>query len=151
MASSHPIRHPISTVKSPPPPPYVAPILLHQQTPRRRGLLLNRRRRKLPIVRLGGGGSSAASGRRRGFSLARMLSRVRLRWLKLRYSNFFKKLKVYYRGLVKDIIDAGATIEAYQQRLLMETSLAVPMGVSFSAFPASMAASSGRSDLYRYG
>ncbi|CAN0877699.1 hypothetical protein LINGRAHAP2_LOCUS12041 [Linum grandiflorum] len=71
-----------------------------------------------------------------------MLRRVRLRWLKLQ---FFKRLKEYYKGLVKDIIDAGATMEAYQQRMLMETSLAVPMGVSFSGFRAA----AGRSDLYR--
>ncbi|CAI0419051.1 unnamed protein product [Linum tenue] len=72
-----------------------------------------------------------------------MLRRVRLRWLKLRHSQLFKRLKEYYRGLVKDIIEAGATIEAYQQRLMMETSLAVPMGVSFSSFPSIAAAAGG--------
>ncbi|XP_021638878.2 uncharacterized protein LOC110634247 [Hevea brasiliensis] len=93
------------------------------------------RRRKLPSVRLGG------KKPRRGFFLLKMLRKMRLRWLKLHYSCMLRKLKEYYRNLIKDVIDAGATIEAYQQRLVMEASFAVPvMGLSFSSYP-SMAGS----------
>jgi hypothetical protein len=46
-----------------------------------------------------------------------------------------KKLKECYRNFINDLSASGATIEAYQQRLLMETSFAVPgMGITFSNF-----------------
>ncbi|KAL9368706.1 hypothetical protein Peur_039905 [Populus x canadensis] len=97
--------------------------------PLRRRLSL--RRRKLPIIRLGG-----EKPRRRRMLLLRMLrSGTRLRWLKLRYLCMLKKLKECYRNFVNDLSVSGATIEAYQQRLLMETSFAVPgMGITFSNF-----------------
>ncbi|KAJ9179416.1 hypothetical protein P3X46_011205 [Hevea brasiliensis] len=82
------------------------------------------RRRRLPLVRLGG------KKPRREFFM-RMLRKMRLRWLKLHYSCMLRRLKVYYRNLIKDLVEAGATIEAYQQRLVMEASFAVPvMGIS---------------------
>ncbi|XP_059459121.1 uncharacterized protein LOC132188625 [Corylus avellana] len=88
------------------------------------------RRRKLPTVRLGG------KKPRRAFILARVFRRIRLRWLKLQYTCMLKKLREYYRNLVKDIVDAGATLETFHQRVLMEASLAVPvMGVSFNNYP----------------
>ncbi|KAJ4835145.1 hypothetical protein Tsubulata_033453 [Turnera subulata] len=98
--------------------------------PTRRRMFL-RRRRKLATVRLGGTRSSG-----RGFFLVRVLRKMRLRWLKLQYLRMLRKLKEYYRNMIKDFQQAGATLEAYQQKLLMETSfLAVPgMGVSFSTF-----------------
>ncbi|KDP40688.1 hypothetical protein JCGZ_24687 [Jatropha curcas] len=88
------------------------------------------RRRKMHTVRLGG------KKPRRGLFLLRMLKKMRLRWLKLQYSCMLRKLKEYYSNLIKDIVEAGATIESYQQRLVMEASLAVPvMGISFSGYP----------------
>ncbi|GLT69360.1 hypothetical protein SLA2020_415180 [Shorea laevis] len=88
------------------------------------------RRRKQPVVRLGG------KKPRRVLTLARIFRRMRLRWLKLQYKCMLKKLKEYYRNLVKDLVDAGATLETFHQRVLMEASLAVPvMGVSFNNYP----------------
>ncbi|KAL6996244.1 hypothetical protein U1Q18_006378 [Sarracenia purpurea var. burkii] len=88
------------------------------------------RRRKRPTARLGG-----KKPRRRIF-LVRLFRRVRLRWLNLNHSFEFKKLmKQYYRSLVRDIVEAGKTIESVQQRILMEASFAVPvMGLSFNGF-----------------
>ncbi|OAY53222.1 uncharacterized protein LOC110613926 [Manihot esculenta] len=101
--------------------------------PTRRRISL--RRRKLPSVRLGG------KKQRRGLFLLRMLRRMRVKWLKLHYSCLLRKLKEYYRNLIKDVIEAGATIEVYQQRLVMEASFGVPvMGFNFSSYP-SMAGS----------
>ncbi|PSR96204.1 Receptor-type tyrosine-protein like [Actinidia chinensis var. chinensis] len=89
------------------------------------------RRRKLPSVRLGGGKRP-----RRGLFLVRRFRRARLRWLRLKHWCTFKKLKQYYRNLVKDIVEASATIEAVQQRILLETSFAIPvMGMSLTSFP----------------
>lgn len=92
------------------------------------------RRKRLPVIRLGGG--PAAAKQRRGPSLVRLMRRIKLRWLKLRYFFTLKKLKQYYRSMVKDFVEAGATLETFQQRILMETSFAVPvLGVSFSTYP----------------
>ncbi|KAK4267184.1 hypothetical protein QN277_024000 [Acacia crassicarpa] len=43
------------------------------------------------------------------------------------------KLKECYRNVVKDMAEAGAGVEMFHQRLLMETSLAVPIGITFSS------------------
>ncbi|CAK7356503.1 unnamed protein product, partial [Dovyalis caffra] len=87
------------------------------------------RRRKLPTVRLGG------EKPRRGMFLVRMLRRMRLRWLKLQYLCMLKKIKENYLTFMKDIKVSGASIDVYQQRLLMETSFAVPgLGITFSNF-----------------
>lgn len=86
--------------------------------------LRRRRRRVLPTVRLGGG------GRRRRLGWIRIFRRIKLRWLKMK----LKRLKEYYKGLVKDVIQGSDSLEAFQQRLLLETSFAIPvMGLSFTA------------------
>ncbi|KAL3528581.1 hypothetical protein ACH5RR_007903 [Cinchona calisaya] len=98
------------------------------RTTRRR---LSFRRRKLPTVRLGGNKKP-----RKGFFLVRLFRRVKLKSLKNKYFCMLKKLKNYYTSLVKDIIEAGGTIESFHQRVLLETSFAVPvMGISFNSFP----------------
>ncbi|KAF9685310.1 hypothetical protein SADUNF_Sadunf03G0041200 [Salix dunnii] len=92
---------------------------------------LSVRGRKLPIIRLGGG----EKPRRRRAFLVRTLRGMRLRWLKLQYLCLLKKLKEYHRNLMKDFKVSGSSIEAYNQRLLMETSFAVPgIGITFSNF-----------------
>ncbi|XP_074289989.1 uncharacterized protein LOC141616710 [Silene latifolia] len=99
--------------------------------PTRPKIRLRKRGQRLPIVRLGGGGDRKKS-RRRGFFLTKLFRRARLKWLRL---SMFKKLKQYYKSLIKDIMEASASVEAYQQRMVMESSLAVPgLGVSFSNF-----------------
>ncbi|XP_030473495.1 uncharacterized protein LOC115691071 [Syzygium oleosum] len=94
--------------------------------PRRRAIPL--RRRKLPTVRLGGKRPG------RGLFLLKMWRKMRLRCLKLQYSCMLKKLKEYYRSLIADIIEAGVSLETFQQRLLMETTCAVPV-MAFNSFP----------------
>ncbi|XP_028752204.1 uncharacterized protein LOC114739888 [Neltuma alba] len=96
----------------------------------RRGVPLLRRR-KVQMVRLGG----KKPGRRRVLFVLRMLKKIRLRWLKLQYRRMLRNLKEYYRNLVKDMVEAGATIEAFQQRLFLESTFAVPAGVTFSVYP----------------
>lgn len=87
------------------------------------------RRRRPPSVRLGG----KKLGRR--FNLVRLLKRVKLRWMKLKYSRLLKKLKEYYRCLVENLSSA----EAYHQRMLLETSFAIPvMGLSFNSYPSNL-------------
>ncbi|KAG2728639.1 hypothetical protein I3843_01G209300 [Carya illinoinensis] len=88
------------------------------------------RRRKLPIVRLGDGKKP-----RRVLTLVKIFRRIRLRWLKLKYIRMMRKFKKYYRNVVKDLMEAGATLETFHQRVIMEASLAVPvMGVSFNSY-----------------
>ncbi|XP_054779669.1 uncharacterized protein LOC129287509 [Prosopis cineraria] len=89
------------------------------------------RRRKVQTVRLGG----KRTGRRGVFVVMRMLKKIRVKWVKLQYRRMLRNLKEYYRNLVKDMVEAGATIEAFQQRLFMESTFAVPAGVTFSAYP----------------
>ncbi|GAB4850032.1 hypothetical protein Ancab_029330 [Ancistrocladus abbreviatus] len=90
--------------------------------------ILVRRRRKLPTERLG--------GQKKKRLLAKVFRRFRLKWLKLQYFCMLKKLKRYYHSLIKDIIEASASTEVLRQRILMETSMVVPvMGVSFSSYP----------------
>ncbi|KAJ7963296.1 Receptor-type tyrosine-protein like [Quillaja saponaria] len=87
------------------------------------------RRRKLQTVRLGG------KKPRRGFVLVKMWRKIRVRWLKFQYLCMLKKIKEYYKRLIKDLVEAGASIETFQQMVFMETSFAVPIGVSFSTYP----------------
>ena len=57
-----------------------------------------------------------------------------------------RKLKMYYKSLIKDLIEANASVESYQQRVLMETSFAVPVvGVSFCSYPSAAAMANPRS------
>lgn len=60
---------------------------------------------------------------------------MRVKWLKLQYLRLLKRLKEHYRNVVKDLIEAGATIETFQQRLFMESTFAVPLGVNLSTYP----------------
>ncbi|CAJ1950751.1 unnamed protein product [Sphenostylis stenocarpa] len=103
------------------------PSVWPSQTRRRLPLL---RRRKVQTVRLG-----AKKPRRRIFGLLRMFRKVRLRWLKLQYVRMLKRLKEYYSNLVKDLVEAGSTIETFQQRLFMESTFAIPVGVNLSTYP----------------
>ncbi|KAM1131771.1 hypothetical protein ACFX15_045566 [Malus domestica] len=102
---------------------------LHRQSQPliRRGFPI--RRRKLPLVRLGG------PKPRPGVVFARMLKKIRLRWLKLHYLCILKKLKKSYRNTVKDLMEAGASLEIFHQRVFMESTFAIPMGVSLSSYP----------------
>ncbi|KAK1360300.1 Receptor-type tyrosine-protein like [Heracleum sosnowskyi] len=95
--------------------------------PTRTRLIPLRRRRVLPTVRLGG-----KKNTRRKFFIIRILRRIKLRWIKMK----LKKLREYYHALIKDVIDGNASVEAFQQRLLMEASFAIPvMGLSINTFP----------------
>ncbi|KAJ0007952.1 hypothetical protein Pint_29162 [Pistacia integerrima] len=109
-------------------------------TASRRRIIL-RRRRKLPVIRLGG---SASDKPKRGMFILRMVRRMRLRWLKLRYVRMIKKLKQYYRDMVKDFMDASASLESFQQRALAEASFA-SLGLAFTTFP-SMAVAGAAAD-----
>ncbi|KAJ8441127.1 hypothetical protein Cgig2_006956 [Carnegiea gigantea] len=56
-------------------------------------------------------------------------------WLRFKYSCMLKRLKQYYKSLIKDIIHGTASVEAYhQQRILMESS----MGMAHLALGASL-------------
>ncbi|EOA38681.1 hypothetical protein CARUB_v10010653mg [Capsella rubella] len=90
------------------------------------------RRRKSQVVRLGGKNNALSRG---GFSLKKMVRRMKLRWLKLHYVRLLKKIKGFYRNLVKEFVDAGAELEAIQQRMAVEAAaFAVPgLGLSFSS------------------
>ncbi|XVF25232.1 hypothetical protein REPUB_Repub13aG0195500 [Reevesia pubescens] len=103
----------------------------------RRRIFLLPRRNKLSTVRLGG------KKPRRGLFIVRVLKKMRLRWLKLQYTCMLKKLRKYYRNLIKDIVEAGSTVEALQQRTFMD-----PMGVSFSSFPSATASDRPRVPLF---
>ncbi|PIA35879.1 hypothetical protein AQUCO_03400044v1 [Aquilegia coerulea] len=96
------------------------------------------RRRKVQSIRLGG------KKKRKGFVLVRLLKKVKLKWLKVQYSYMLKRLKNYYLSVVKDLIEAGATLETLQQRVMMETSFAIPvMSVSAVTVPSYMSSSAG--------
>ncbi|WOH03970.1 hypothetical protein DCAR_0623375 [Daucus carota subsp. sativus] len=94
---------------------------------RRRLLIPLRRKRVLPTVRLGG-----KKNARRKLFIIRIFRRIKLRWIKMK----LKKLKEFYRAIIKDMIDGRASVEAFQQRLLMEASFAIPvMGLSINTYP----------------
>ncbi|XWS16151.1 hypothetical protein CRYUN_Cryun34aG0060900 [Craigia yunnanensis] len=64
---------------------------------------------------------------------------MRLRWLKLQYAFMLRKLMKYYKNLIEDIVVAGVTVEALQQRMLMGSTFASPAtSVSFSSFPSAL-------------
>ncbi|KMT04821.1 hypothetical protein BVRB_7g169920 [Beta vulgaris subsp. vulgaris] len=108
------------------------PLATHSTTitwPKRPKIRLRRRSRRLPSVQLGG------TKPRKGFFLARIFRRIRVRWLKLNYSCMLRKLKRYYKSLIKDLIEANASVKAYPQRLFIDTSFAVPVvGLSQSSY-----------------
>ncbi|KAJ4835144.1 hypothetical protein Tsubulata_033452 [Turnera subulata] len=89
--------------------------------PTGRGIFLHRRKR--PVVQLGG-----KSPQTRGFSLARILRKMRLSSLKLKYLSMLRKLKLKKcnrSNTIKDSHEAGPTLEANQIKLRMENSLLV--------------------------
>ncbi|XVF27074.1 hypothetical protein REPUB_Repub14bG0075100 [Reevesia pubescens] len=115
-----------TTTKRPPQTHLATKYQCHQA---RRRIFL-RRRNKLPTVRLGG------KKPRRGLFIVKVLKKMRLRWLKLQYTCMLRKLRKYYRNMIKNIVEAGSAVEAFQQRMFMESTFAIPvMGVSFSSFP----------------
>lgn len=93
--------------------------------------ILIRRRKALPAIRLGG------KRPRRVTMLLGVFRKIRLRWLKLHYLCMLRKAKEYYKKTVKELKEASSTIEAFQQRVLLDqASLAIPvMGISFSTYP----------------
>ncbi|GAU32989.1 hypothetical protein TSUD_358560 [Trifolium subterraneum] len=97
--------------------------------PRRKVTLY--RRRKVQTVKLGG----KKPRRRLIGGIVRIFRKMRVKWLKLQYLKLFKRLKEHYRNLVKDLIEAGASIETFQQRIFMESTFAIPLGVNLSTYP----------------
>lgn len=89
------------------------------------------RRRKQQVVRLGGK-NSTPRGR---FSLKRVVTRMKLKWLRLYYVRLVKKIKAYYRTMVKEFVDAGAT--TIQQRMTVETAAFAAPGLGLSFCPMS--------------
>ncbi|KAG8481798.1 hypothetical protein CXB51_027215 [Gossypium anomalum] len=126
MAVDHP------TTPKPSLPTHISTPFLWQQA-RRRLFFLRRRNHKVPTVRLGG-----KKPRRGSILIVKILKKIR--WVKLQYRCMLRKLRKQYRNLIKDMVEAGANIEALQQRMFMESTFALPvMGVSFSTFPSASA------------
>lgn len=97
----------------------------------RRPIIL--RRRKVATIRLG--------GKRAVGLIGKVRRSIRVKWVKLQWLYMLRKVREYYRKTLKELKEASATIEAFQQRVLLETSFAIPvMGVSFNNYP-SLAAS----------
>ncbi|PWA41272.1 hypothetical protein CTI12_AA082040 [Artemisia annua] len=100
-------------------------VIISRTTSRPRIWPLRRRKKKVQTVRLG--------GRRQIF--VRMIRKIRIKWMKMKQACTLKKLKEYYYSVLKDVIEAGGSFETFQQRLMMETSFAVPvLGLSFNTF-----------------
>ncbi|GAB2220035.1 hypothetical protein Drorol1_Dr00007677 [Drosera rotundifolia] len=98
----------------------------------RHGISL-RRRRKIPRERLG---DKKKPFLVRVFRSLRFRS-LRLRRLRLQYSCLFKKLKEHYGNVIREMIEASASLEVMQQRVSMEMTMTVPvMGIAFSGYPA---------------
>ncbi|KAG5572975.1 hypothetical protein H5410_062741 [Solanum commersonii] len=57
---------------------------------------------------------------RRGLILVNLYRRVKLKCV-------LKKMKHYYKSLVKEIMEGGSTLGSIQQRFILETSYAVPV------------------------
>lgn len=111
--------------------PATASLFLSGWQPRRRlGIRLGRRR-TVPTIRLG-----AERPRRGRLILRSVWRRMRLRWLKMQYRCLLQRLKTQYRKLMAEMVEARASVEAFQQRAFMEASCAVPVmaGVSFTSF-----------------
>ncbi|KAL4195767.1 hypothetical protein AMTRI_Chr04g242720 [Amborella trichopoda] len=77
------------------------------------------RRRKMPLIRLG--------NRRRSLFSGRLFRGFRLRWLRLQSVYLLKRLRAFYFRLIKDLADAGASTEVWQQRVMMETYFVAPV------------------------
>ncbi|KAF7814021.1 uncharacterized protein G2W53_027990 [Senna tora] len=61
-----------------------------------------------------------------------MVRKMKVRWVKLQYICMVRRVKEYYRKVVKDMADAGNSIDQFQQRVFMESTFAIPVGLSFS-------------------
>ncbi|KAK4373827.1 hypothetical protein RND71_004504 [Anisodus tanguticus] len=78
------------------------------------------RKKRLPTVRLGG-----EKKPHHGFILVKLFRRVKVKCM-------LKKVKHYYKSLMKEILEGGAQLESIQQRLIFEKSCVVPgMGLSY--------------------
>lgn len=83
------------------------------------------RRQRGPSIRLGGP---------RQRKITRYLKALKIRWLRLKQAFLLKKLKQYYKKLIKELIDSAAGADAFQRRLANEASFAVPvMGLGFTS------------------
>ncbi|KAK4354532.1 hypothetical protein RND71_026726 [Anisodus tanguticus] len=81
------------------------------------------RNKRLPTVRLGG-----EKKPHRGFIWVKLFRRVKVKCM-------LKKVKQYYKSLVKEIVEGGAQLESIQQRLILETYFVVPgMGLPYPVF-----------------
>ncbi|KAK6914680.1 hypothetical protein RJ641_019797 [Dillenia turbinata] len=90
---------------------------------------VNIRRKKQQSIRLGG-------KQRRGRTLVRLWRKIRVKWSELRYKCVLKKLVEYYKSLLKELVEASRSFDSYHQRMLMESSFAVPgLGMSFNSYP----------------
>ncbi|KAL9664088.1 hypothetical protein QQ045_019485 [Rhodiola kirilowii] len=92
-----------------------------------RSRLTMRLRRKGVSIRLGGP---------RQRRVTRYLKALKMKWLRLKQAFMLRKLRQYYRKLIRELIDSAASADAFQRRLVAEASFAVPvMGISFSSYP----------------
>ncbi|OIW03078.1 hypothetical protein TanjilG_19358 [Lupinus angustifolius] len=80
------------------------------------------RRRKVQAIRLG-----EKKLPRRGMvrRLVRIFGRMRLKWLKLQYVRMLKKLKDHYQNMLKELVEAGNTLETI---LFTESTNLIPAG-----------------------
>ncbi|KAE9599408.1 hypothetical protein Lal_00039413 [Lupinus albus] len=88
------------------------------------------KRRKVQAIRLG-----EKNLPRRGMvrRLVRIFSRIRLKWLKLQYIRTLKKLKEHYQNMLKELVEAGNTIETL---LFTESTNLIPAGgIAISSCP----------------
>ncbi|CAA0821156.1 Unknown protein [Striga hermonthica] len=94
-----------------------------------RWTLRRRRRPRLPTAQLG--------GKKRGFFIPRLCRKAKLKWMRVKYMKLMlKKIKKYYLSFVEDLMEGGRAIESFQQRMLLESSFAVPaLGLSFNSYP----------------
>ncbi|KAL6496927.1 hypothetical protein OROGR_028856 [Orobanche gracilis] len=119
-------------MSSPTNPPISQKPIRHRSAITFRWNLHRRRRQRLPIARLGG------ENPRRGSFAASLCKKVKLKWVRVKYLTLLRKLKKYYDSCVKDLMGGSGAIESFQQRMLLETSFAIPvMGLSLNAYPSS--------------
>ncbi|KAK9748679.1 hypothetical protein RND81_02G073100 [Saponaria officinalis] len=105
--------------------------------PSRPKFRLQRQGRGLPTVQLGRKKPrpGRARARGRGFFLSRFFKRARCKWLQLRYSCILRRLKKYYKSLIKDIVEGNSRVEGcHQQGVLRDSNIlnGPNVGLSFS-------------------
>ncbi|KAK9101550.1 hypothetical protein Scep_024980 [Stephania cephalantha] len=89
-------------------------------------------RRRITSVRLGGNKHRSTTHKGwaelAGASMKVMYKRyVNIRWLKLQYWIMLKRLKEYYYSVIRDLIDAGATMSTIMNTITTENYRGVPM------------------------